>query len=54
MLHSKLLNVRSSALANVSTGRVYSLVTNDVQRFDNLLPFVHAPRVAVSNHRNSI
>ena len=43
MLHAKLLRTRCSELSRMTTGYVVSLVTNDCQRFDNLLPFLHCP-----------
>eukprot|EP00629_Pelagomonadales_sp_RCC1024_P011875 CAMPEP_0119277950 /NCGR_PEP_ID=MMETSP1329-20130426/18195_1 /TAXON_ID=114041 /ORGANISM="Genus nov. species nov., Strain RCC1024" /LENGTH=390 /DNA_ID=CAMNT_0007278445 /DNA_START=144 /DNA_END=1313 /DNA_ORIENTATION=+ len=43
LLHAKLLRTRASEVARVSTGYVVSLITNDCQRFDNLLPFLHCP-----------
>ncbi|KAJ1449532.1 P-loop containing nucleoside triphosphate hydrolase protein [Pelagophyceae sp. CCMP2097] len=46
LMHGKLLRVKASAVAKVSTGYVLSLVTTDCQRFDNLIPFIHAPWVA--------
>ena len=45
-LQQKLLRTRSSEVSRVTTGFVVSLVTNDAQRFDNLLPFLHAPWVS--------
>lgn len=48
MLHDKLLRVRhADVAARISSGKVYSLVAADAQRFDNLLPFFHTPWFAV-------
>ena len=46
-LQKKLLRTRAAEVSRVSTGFIVSLVTNDCQRFDNLLPFLHAPWVSV-------
>ena len=45
-LQKKLLRTRAAEVSRVSTGFIVSLVTNDCQRFDNLLPFLHAPWVS--------
>lgn len=44
VLHEKLLRVRASDVAaRLTSGKMYSLVAADAQRFDNLMPFFHAP-----------
>lgn len=38
LLHAKLLKCTSSSVTSSSTGRIYSLVTSDAVRFDNITP----------------
>ncbi|KAJ8613372.1 hypothetical protein CTAYLR_002291 [Chrysophaeum taylorii] len=48
VLHDKLLRVRhADVAAKFSSGKLYSLVAVDAQRFDNLLPFIHTSWFAV-------
>jgi len=41
LLHWKLLRLRTSSLQSSSSADCYNLVSNDVQRFDNGIPFLH-------------
>jgi ATP-binding cassette subfamily C (CFTR/MRP) protein 4 len=41
MIHGKALRLSSSGLMDVSTGKVYNLVSNDVKRFDEALIQIH-------------
>ena len=38
-VHGKVLRLNSAAIAHVSSGHVVNLVSNDVRRFDDAMPF---------------
>lgn len=38
-IHSKVLRLNSAAIAHVSSGHVVNLVSNDVRRFDDAMPY---------------
>ena len=47
VIHEKLLRMRGTDLGHFTAGTLYSMVSNDVQRFDNLVPFIHAPTFGI-------
>ena len=43
LLHRKLLRLAQREVGDLGAGKIYTLVANDAQRFDELLKFIHAP-----------